>query len=264
MLEIRHVRFAYSGPPVVDGVDLTIARGEIVAVVGPNGAGKSTLLRLASGLLEPQAGEVCLDGEPVRSIPRRLAARRIAGVAAETDPRFPFTVRDTVALGRHPWRGSFGPLSAADEARIDAALEAADLLALADRPLPSLSSGERQRAALARCLAQGGDLLLLDEPTAHLDLGHRLRMLDVLRARAKASGRAVLAVLHDLNLAGVFADRIVLLVGGRVAADGPPAAVLTAARIREAFGAAVDVLDHPQTGAPVVVPIGGGGAGEMP
>jgi iron complex transport system ATP-binding protein len=258
VLEIRHVRFAYAGPPVVDGVDLTVARGEIVAVVGPNGAGKSTLLRLASGLLEPQSGEICLDGEPVRSMPRRLAARRIAGVVADADARFPFTVRDTVALGRHPWRGAFGPLSPADQAAIDEALAAAELTALADRPLPSLSSGERQRAALARCLVQGGDLVLLDEPTAHLDLGHRLRMLDVLRARARASGRAVLAVLHDLNLAGVFADRVVLLVAGRVAADGPPAEVFTVARIREAFGAEVAVLDHPQTGDPVVVPLGGG------
>ena len=260
MLEIRHVSFTYSGPPVLDGVDVGVAPGEIVAVVGPNGAGKSTLLRLASGLLEPQAGEVLLDGVPIRSLPRRLAARRIAGVVADADARFPYTVRDTVALGRHPWRGAFGALSADDEARIDGALAAAELVHLADRPLPSLSSGERQRAALARCLVQGGDLALLDEPTAHLDLGHRLRMLDVLRTRAKARGRAVLAVLHDLNLAGAFADRVVLLVAGRVAADGSPAEVFTPDRIREAFGAAVDVLDHPKTGAPVVVPLSDGGA----
>lgn len=260
MLAFRQVRFAYAGPPVVDGVDLEVEREEIVAVVGPNGAGKSTLLRLASGLLAPDAGEVLLDGQPVRSLPRLLAARRIAGVTAETAARFPYTVRDTVALGRHPWRGAFGKPTADDEAAIDAALRAAELTELADRPLPSLSSGERQRAALARCLVQGGDLVLLDEPTAHLDLGHRTRMLDVLRARALESGRAVLAVLHDLNLAAVFADRIVLLTAGRVAADGPPREVLTATRIRGAFGAHVTVLDHPETGAPVVVPLREGGA----
>jgi len=254
-LELRQVRFAYAGPLVLDGIDLQVARGEVVGVVGPNGAGKSTLLRLASGLLAPLSGEVLLDGEPVHALPRRLAARRIAGVAAEEEPRFPFTVRDTVALGRHPWRGAFAPLSGEDEARIDAALAAADLVALADRSLPTLSSGERQRAMLARCLVQGGDVVLLDEPTAHLDLGHRLRMLELVRTTALERRQGVLAALHDLNLASQVADRLVLLVAGRVAAEGEPGDVLTPARIAEAFGASVEVLSHPQTGGPVVVPL---------
>jgi iron complex transport system ATP-binding protein len=256
-LEIRSVGFAYGEAAVLDDVDLRVEAGEFVAVVGPNGAGKTTLLRVASGLLEPSRGSVLLDGDVVHDLPRRLAARRIAGLGAEEDARFPYTVRDTVALGRHPWRGAFGPLSEEDRARIERALADADLLSLADRPLPSLSSGERRRAMLARCLVQEGDVALLDEPTAHLDLGHRARMLAVIRSRAREGNRGVLAALHDLNLASAFADRVVLLVSGRVVTEGTPAEVLTPERIEEAFGAEVHVLKHPGTGGPVVVPADG-------
>jgi iron complex transport system ATP-binding protein len=252
-LRLEAVRHAYGAHVALDAVDLEVAPGEFVALVGPNGAGKSTLLRVAAGLLRPSSGRVLLDGADLRTLDRRLLARRIGGVAAQEDAVFPFTVRETVALGRHPWRGRFAPLSDEDRRAVEAALEATRLEALASRPLPSLSTGERQRAALARMLAQDPGVLLLDEPTAHLDLGHRLRILAVLRAQA-ARGKAVLAALHDLSTAAMGADRLVCLVAGRVVASGAPADVLTPARIREAFGAEVSVIPHPRTGAPVVAP----------
>jgi iron complex transport system ATP-binding protein len=253
LLDLEDVSFAYGGREVVSDVRLSVGQGELVALVGPNGSGKTTLLRLASGLLRPAQGRVLLGGRPLAQIPRREAARRISGVAAEEDARFPFTVRESVALGRHPWRGAFAPLSAAEEGALDAALAAVDLAERAARPVTALSSGERRRVSLARCLAQGGDLVLLDEPTAHLDLGHQAAALSAFRARAVA-GAGVLAALHDLTAAALVADRVVLLVGGRLVAEGAPGDVLTEGRVAEAFGARVSVLRHPDTGAPVLVP----------
>ncbi len=252
-LEIEDVSFAYGKRVVLDQVRLRVDAGEVVALVGPNGAGKTTLLRVASGWLRPGHGRVLVDGASVHGLGRAEAARKVAGLAVDDDAGFPFTVRDTVALGRHPWRGAFGRLAPAEARRVEDALEATGLVALADRPLPRLSSGERRRAALARCLAQDGRVVLLDEPTSHLDLGFRQRLLGVLRARARAGGQAVLAALHDLNVAALFADRIVLLVGGRVRADGAPRDVLRADVLEAAFDARVRVLEHPTTGVPVVV-----------
>lgn len=256
LLAFQDVHFAYGRREVLRGIDLDVEPGAFVAVVGPNGAGKSTLLRLASGLLKPTSGAVLLRGESVASLDRRTAARTIAGVGTEEGGApFPFTVENSVALGRHPWRGAFGAPSAEDEALVDDALERTGLTALRDRSLPLLSSGERQRARIARCLAQEGELLLLDEPTSHLDLGHRVRILSILRRRAKEKNQGVLAALHDLNLAAGIADRIVLLVDGRVRAEGPPADVLTAAAVADAFETPAHVLSHPDTGAPIIVPI---------
>ena len=255
MLELQDVRFAYGDHAVLDGISLRLEAGTTTAIVGPNGAGKTTLLKLAGGLLRPQVGRVLLEGHDLATVTRRAAARRRAGVPAEEEAVFPFSVRDTVRLGRHPWRGAFAPLTAEDDTRVERALAETALTALADRPVPSLSSGERQRTAIARCLVQDARVVLLDEPTAHLDLGQRLRMLRLFRDEARTSGRAILAVLHDLNLAAAFADRIVLLVGGRVRAEGAPADVLTPATIEDAFGAPVVVLPHPETGAPVIVPL---------
>ena len=253
-LRLEGVRFAYGAREVLAGVTVEVGPGERVAVVGPNGAGKSTLLRVASGHLTPSAGRVLLDGRDLAGLPRREAARQVGGMASEESHDFPFTVRESVALGRHPWRGAFRPPSAADREAVEGALAVAHLVDLAERPLPSLSSGERQRAALARSLAQGAGLLLLDEPTAHLDLGHQVRLLDVVRAHVEGSSRAALAVLHDLNLASAWATRVVLLHAGTVLADGAPRDVLTGTRVAEAFGAEVHLVAHPEGGPPLLVP----------
>jgi iron complex transport system ATP-binding protein len=254
LLTIEAVRFSYGPRPALAEAGLSVDAGEVVVLAGPNGAGKSTLLKVAAGLREPDSGRVLLDGADLRAMSRRAVARRIAGVAAREESEFPFTVAETVALGRHPWRGRFAPLSSADRERIDVAIDALDLRALADRPLPSLSTGERQRAAVARALAQDADLLLLDEPTAHLDLGHQALVLGVLRRLARERGKGVLAVLHDLSWAARFADRLTLLVAGRVEAEGPPETVLTEERVRSAFGARVQVVRDAATGAVLLAP----------
>jgi iron complex transport system ATP-binding protein len=254
VLRLEAVRFAYGAQQVLRDVSLALEPGERVALLGPNGAGKSTLLRLASGYLVPDAGDVWLGAERLADLPRRVAARRLAGVAAEEAHEFPFTVRESVALGRHAWRSAFAAPGAADRERVEAALAACDLLALAERALPGLSSGERQRVALARALAQDADVLLLDEPTAHLDLGHQTRLLEAVSAAARSRGTAALAALHDVNLASAWADRVVLLVAGRLVAEGAPAEVLDAVRVEAAFGAAVHVLPHPEGGRPLLVP----------
>jgi iron complex transport system ATP-binding protein len=260
-LELQDVHFTFDGErDVLAGISLALEPGVTTAVVGPNGAGKTTLLRVAGGLLLPSRGRVLLDDAPIRGLARRAAARLLAAVPAEQEAVFPFTVRETVTLGRHPWRGTFAALNETDRGRVDEALSDTALQPLADRALPALSSGERQRAAIARCLAQDAEVYLLDEPTAHLDLGQRLKMLRLFRRHARDQGRAVLAVLHDLNLAAQVADRVVLLVDGRIAADGPPAEVFTADRIEAAFETPVHVVPHPDHGAPVIVPADEGAA----
>ena len=257
LLELRDLSFAYGrGAPAVDAVSLSVDAGEIVALVGPNGSGKSTLLRLASGMLPPDAGSVRLDGTVLAAHTRRDAARWIAGVAAEQAVEHAFTVRESAALGRHPWRSAFGPLSDVEQEIIDEALEATDLPHLADRPVAALSAGERQRVALARCLVQDARVMLLDEPTAHLDLGHGLRILDVLRTRAAARGVGVLAALHDLNLAALVADRPTTPAGGRIHAQRWSPFVLAEASLALVFGARVALHRHPERDVPVVTALG--------
>ncbi|MDJ0973137.1 MAG: ABC transporter ATP-binding protein [Planctomycetota bacterium] len=256
LLELQDVRFAYGDREVVGGVSLALAAGEVVAVVGPNGAGKSTLLRLASGLLAPTGGTVRVEGTDLASLNRRAAAQQICGVAPEQRVELPFSVRESVAFGRHPWRSAFAPLSDDERQSVDAALDATDIVHLADRPLTALSSGERQRAAIARCLVQDAPIWLLDEPTAHLDLGHRLTVLELARTAARQRQRGVLMVLHDLNLAALAADRVALLVCGQLQALGTPSEVLTEAALAQAFGAHVRVGKHPTLDVPTIAAIG--------
>lgn len=251
LLEIRDLGFSYGRRPVLQGVSFDVAAGEAVAVLGPNGSGKSTLLRLISGWLTPDEGTIRVAGEDMQRLARPRAAQLVAAMTADETTPFPFAVEDAVQMGRHPWRGAFAGASAADEAAVGEALAEMSLESLRDRPLPQLSAGERQRVHLARCLAQDGRLLLLDEPTAHLDLGFRLHVLGVLRRRAE-SGVGVLAALHDLHLAPLAASRILLLVEGRVLADGSPEEVLTPERVEAAFGARVHVVAGPD--GPVLVP----------
>ncbi len=252
-LALDQVAFAFGAREVLADVSLAVEAGECVALLGPNGAGKSTLLRVASGYLAPARGTVRLDGADLAGLPRRAAARRIAGMAAGESAELPFRVRESVALGRHPWRGAFAALGPADLDPVERALEAADLGALAERPVPSLSSGERQRVALARALAQRSEVLLLDEPTAHLDLGHQARLLDVVRREARTRGVAVLAVLHDLNLAAGWADRLALLHAGRLVAEGPPGQVVGDPRLAAAYGAALEAVPVPGRAAPLLI-----------
>jgi ABC-type cobalamin/Fe3+-siderophores transport system ATPase subunit len=245
-LEARGLSIARAGRRVIDTLELRLRAGEAVALIGPNASGKSTLLRGLCGLLPAAAGEVRIDGEPLRSWARDALARRIALVAADDGVPSPLTVADRVALGRYPHRGPFRPLTDADQAAIARAFELTGIGALAHRPLGRLSAGERQLAGLARGLAQQPQTLLLDEPAAHLDIGHELQLFRVLD-QIRAEGVAVLAVVHDLQRAAAWAERMLLLVDGRLAAEGPPDAVLSSEAAARAFR--VTITQHQPPGA---------------
>ncbi|MCW6007815.1 heme ABC transporter ATP-binding protein [Micromonospora sp. CPCC 205371] len=236
---------------VLSGVDMDVRAGELLALVGPNGAGKSTLLAAVCGDLAPAAGAIELDGAALDSWKPVELARRRAMLPQHTTLAFPFTVADVVAMGRAPWAGT--PLEAEDAQAVAAAMRDADVEAFAARPFRAMSGGEQARTALARVLAQRAPILLLDEPTAALDLRHQELVLRLALDRARA-GDAVVAVLHDLGLAAAYADRVVLLTRGRVVAEGPPADVLTGPALSEIYQHAVEVLPPPRTGSPLVLP----------
>ncbi|QEO14793.1 heme ABC transporter ATP-binding protein [Agromyces intestinalis] len=240
------------GATLLHDVDFAAHAGELHALIGPNGAGKSTLLGVLAGDRRATTGSATLHTRSLHDWPLRDLARARAVLTQQHDVFFPFTVAQVVEMGRRPWARS--PEASDDDAAIADAMRQTDVTHLADRRVPSLSGGERARAALARVLAQRAPVLLLDEPTAALDLKHQEDVLRLARARSRA-GDTVVVVLHDLNIAAAYADRLTLLAGGRVAATGTPAEVLTAERIEQVYGQPVDVVPHPRTGAPLVLPL---------
>jgi len=252
-LEIRGASFGYGPFAVLRGVDLEVRPGELVGVLGPNGCGKTTLLRGAAGVLAPLAGTVSVRGRALESYERRDLARSVAVVPQEGTPLFPFTVLETVLMGRAPWLRPFAFEGEEDLRAAREALEAVGASALAGRDLAELSGGERQRVVIARALCQGTPVLLCDEPTAHLDLRHALGIFALLRRLREERALAVVAVTHDVNLAALYCDRLVLLAEGTVVAGGAPAEVLRPDLLTRAYGAEVRVERRPD-GTPFVVP----------
>ncbi|MFE3054535.1 heme ABC transporter ATP-binding protein [Nocardia sp. NPDC059239] len=253
-LRARNVSAKRGDRTVLEGVDFPVIAGQIVALVGPNGAGKSTLLAALAGELELSGGSVELDGHALTHWTHLDMARRRAVLPQSHTVGFPFRAREVVAMGRSPWART-GRQDDDDEA-IAAAMAATDVERFAARPFPALSGGERARVALARVLAQDTATLLLDEPTAALDLGHQEQVLHLARERA-AAGAAVVVVLHDLGVAAAYADRVAVLEAGRIAADGPPRQILTPELLSRVYQHPVDVFDHPVTGAQLVLPVRG-------
>lgn len=251
-LELSGIAVQLGPRAVLAGVNLSVAPGEVVGVLGRNGAGKTTLLRVACGALAPDAGRVLLEGRALASTPRRERARSVALVPQDTQVPFPFSVAELVLMGRTPHLGWLGFEGAHDLDVARAAMERMGIGALADRSVLTLSGGERQLAIVARALAQQPRLLLLDEPTAFLDLRHRLEVLTVVRELV-AAGASALVVSHDLGVAARFCDRLVLLGDGRILASGPPREVLTPDLLRAAFGIEVEFAVATD-GVPVVVP----------
>jgi iron complex transport system ATP-binding protein len=249
-LSAANLAVSLGARPVIAGVDLTLRRGELVAIVGPNGAGKTTLLRALAGLVPASGGDVTVNGTYLSLMPLAERARQIAYLPQGHVFHWPMPVADIVALGRMP-RGAFSGLAAADRAAIARAMAATGVADHADRPVTALSGGERARVALARVLASEAPIILADEPTAALDPRYQLIVLAILRRHAEAGG-AVLAVLHDLGLAARQASRILVLDHGTVAADGPPRDVLTKARLAAVFGVNAQIVTL--VDAPVVIP----------
>jgi iron complex transport system ATP-binding protein len=249
-VEWRGVGVALGGRPVLAGVDLAVAPGEWLAVVGPNGAGKTTLLR-ATARLVPSSGEVLVGGDPIGALGRRALARRVALVPQT--PLVPpgMSASAYVLLGRTAHLAPFAGEGPADLAAATDALARLDLLPFAERPMTELSGGERQRVVLARLLAQGAPVALLDEPTSSLDIGQEQRALGLIDELRRTEGLTVVATMHDLSVAGQYADRIAILVGGRMVAVGTPAELLVPDVLHAHYGADVSVLDGPD--GPVVV-----------
>jgi iron complex transport system ATP-binding protein len=241
VIELREVTVVLGGASVVDGVSATVADGEWLALIGPNGAGKTTLLR-AIGRLVAFDGEIALDGRAADELSRGDLARLVAVVPQEPSTPPWMTVAEYVLLGRTPHLGPLAKEGARDRDAAARALGRLDLLAFADRRLGTLSGGEKQRVVVARALAQEASIVLLDEPTAALDIGHQQQALELLDGLREESGLTLVAAMHDLTLAAQYADRMLLLDAGRVVADGAPGDVLTEAVIAEHYGAAIDVV----------------------
>jgi iron complex transport system ATP-binding protein len=246
------VTASYGPRVVLRDCTFRIGSDEIVGVIGPNGAGKSTLLRVLAGLITPVAGTIALDDRDLSTLSRSAVARAIAVVPQLFDTLFPFTVREVVGLGRTARLGAFGRVSVDDVVAIDRALEDLELTHLASRRIDKLSGGERQRAVLAMALAQETAVLLLDEPTVHLDPGHQLATLELLRELGRRRHLAVCAVLHDLNLASAFASRIVAIADGRIVREGTPLEVIHPDLVRTVFGHGLEVVER--DGHPAVLP----------
>ena len=252
-LQIRQVCFSYFDGLVLHNINLFIKAGEMVGLLGPNGSGKTTLIKLATGVLKPGQGEIRLDGSNLSQLSRKSIARTMAVVPQQFHIPFSFTVAEVVTLGRIPFLKAFAGESAIDRQLVANALELVGIAELRERRFDELSGGERQKVILAMALAQQPKLLLLDEPTVHLDIAHQVEILELVRRLNAEEGLTVIAAMHDLNLASLYFDRLVLLKEGRVSADGTPAQVLTEDRIKEVFSASVRVEPHPVTGVPHIV-----------
>ncbi len=252
-LQIRHVHFSYLNGLVLQDINLSVNAGEMVGLLGPNGSGKTTLIKLASGILKPGQGEIRLDDSSLSQLSRKAIARSVAVVPQQFHIPFAFTTSEVVMLGRIPFIKALAGETATDRKAVIAAMELVDISQLAQRRFNELSGGERQKVILAMALAQQPKLLLLDEPTVHLDISHQVETLELIRRLNVEQEITVIAAMHDLNLASLYFDRLVLLKEGRVSAEGTPAQVLTEDKIREVFSASVRVESHPATGVPHIV-----------
>lgn len=253
MLTISGLRAAYDGDDILHGLDLTLPAGTMAALLGPNGSGKSTLLRVVAGLLPVRGGTVRLQGRELAAYSPRERARIVGLVPQYATLPFAFSVDEVVGMGRHPYIGLLSAPGPHDREVVDQALLAADVAHLRERPVTELSGGEFQRVLIARALAQEPRLLLLDEPTAHLDLNHQVEIALLMQRLNREQGLTVLWVSHDVNLASEFCDRLLMLKQGHIVADGAPSETLTSPRLREVYGMEFPVAPSPVSGRPQVV-----------
>ena len=256
MLKIENLSVSYGSRRVLQDVSLELQSGQVLALIGPNGAGKSTLVRAVSGVIPAQAGKVQVDGMNLLALPAMQRARHLAVVPQAVSMPPAFTVWETVLLGRTPYLNFLGQISEKDAQIARLALQRVDALDLAERRVGELSGGEQQRVLLARALAQSTPILLLDEPTVHLDLQHQVSLMETVSSLAHNDHLAVLVALHDLNLAARYAERVALLVAGEVSAAGSPRQVLTPELISAAYHLPVRVVPHPFADVPLVLPDG--------
>jgi iron complex transport system ATP-binding protein len=254
LLRSENVSFRYHGPWVLRHVSFNVEKGSFVGILGPNGSGKSTLLKIMDGILTPQEGMATMDGRSILTMSRREIARWVAVVPQDYGGIFAFTAREIVLMGRSPHLEPWSFEGKRDYETVRRVMAQTDTMSFADRSLEHLSGGERQRVLIARALAQEPRIMLLDEPTAFLDIRHQVEIMNLLKSLNKKDGLTVLAVTHDINLASLYCDRIILLDGGAIHAEGPPADVMTVDNIEAVYGLPVVSGKHELTGRPVIMP----------
>lgn len=258
MLSINGLSVSYGKRRVLKDVSLSVEAGQVLALIGPNGSGKSTLIRAISGVIPSQGGEVRVGGKALSDLSTMERARYLAVVPQARNLPPAFSVYESILLGRTPYLGWLGRAGETDHERVRTALERTQMGPLADRMVGELSGGEQQRVLLARALAQDTPVMLLDEPTTHLDLQHREGLVHLVRELAKSKTLAVLMVLHDLNMASLYADRVSLLVDGEIRATGTPPEVLTEETLSRVYHVPVHIIPHPEYGNPLILPDGRG------
>jgi len=256
MLKIDSLTVAYGDKIVLEDISIEVRPGEILALIGPNGAGKSTLIRAASGVVPIASGQVSVDGRDLNGMPHSQLAKILAVVPQARQLGGAFSVWQAVMMGRTPYLNWLGQESESDKVAVRQALEQTCLEAFADRQIAKLSGGEQQRVLLARALSQNTPVMLLDEPTNHLDLQHQTNLLSLVRNLAKQKQLAVLMALHDLNMVSFYADKVALIVNGKLKCLGTPAEVIRTENISAAYRTPVEVVPHPVTGAPIIFPQG--------
>lgn len=249
--EVRGLNYSVDGTDILRGLDLTIEPGSVTALIGHNGSGKSTLVRILARQLKPSSGSVAFAGRSVSDWGERDFARSVAYLPQESGSSIGLTVRELVGLGRYPWHGPLGRFGATDRAKVAQAIERCGLEVMTDRIVDSLSGGERQRVWIAMTLAQDTGCLLLDEPTSALDIAHQIEVLGLVRRLCRETATTGVVVLHDVNMAARFCDRIHALKGGQLVASGSPETIMTADRLAEIYGIEMQVLTHPTLGTPV-------------
>ncbi|MEV6770309.1 ABC transporter ATP-binding protein [Nocardia sp. NPDC051030] len=254
-LRAERVRLGYRGRTISDELSVDIPDGAFTVIIGPNACGKSTLLRALARLLTPESGAVLLDGKQIGAYPAKEVARRIGLLPQTSTAPDGIRVADLVARGRYPHQSLLRQWSRADEEAVAAAMAATGVSELSARLFDELSGGQRQRVWIAMVLAQDTPVILLDEPTTYLDIAHQIQLLDLCRSLQRDSGRTVVAVLHDLNHAFRYADHLIAMKDGRVIAAGPPQEIVTAELVREVFALGCRIIDDPETGAPLVIPL---------
>lgn len=250
MIEVNSVSFRYHKAWVLENISFRAEKGEFIGVIGPNGSGKTTLLKMLYRLLAPQKGEILLESVPMKKMDRADIAKRIAVVAQETHLLFPFTVLETVLMGRSPYLGNLMFESEKDLEAAKKAMEWTNILPFSERPLDELSGGERKRVFIARALAQEPEVMLLDEPTANLDIHHQIDFLDLILTLNRERGLTIVMASHDMNMASEFCDRLILLRRGRIYQMGTPGKVITRENIENVYGCEVWIDQHPISGMP--------------
>jgi iron complex transport system ATP-binding protein len=248
ILEVNNVSVKYDGREILRDITFSVAAGEIIVLIGANGAGKTTMLKAINGGVAIASGEIMIDGKSLSGMRRREIAKKVSVVAQENETKFPVSVEEFILAGRFAHASAFGWETKEDEVAAKQAMESCGLLDLRMRSMNELSGGERQRVVLARALAAGSELLMLDEPTANLDLSHQVMMFRLIREKCETRGLGSLVITHDLNLAAAFADKLVLIGGGKIIASGSPNEVLSAENLKNVYGIDVLIDENPSNG----------------